>query len=985
MAKGQGSGVVLGFLKYVLGLDSVAFDKGLSDADKRLKATQRSMMKTADSFKSVGAAASKWVTLPIIAAGAGILKMAGNFDAAMNEVGISTQATGKELAKLKELALDIGKNTTKSASESAKAMDSLAKAGLSTSQILDGAARATVALAEATGSELDPAAAAITDTLTNFKMNVGDLPKVINQITGAVNQSKFDFADFQYAMGSAGGVAGKVGVNFEDFAAVLAGTSSSFSSGQDAGTSFKTMLIAIGNPTKKATAVIEKFSLSFYDAAGKLKPMRDIAQQLQEKFAGLSDQARTSAMADLFGSDAMRSGLGLMSLGAKGLDDIAAAIAKTDAAAQAAKRMTGFNAEMEKLGGSLETLAIKIADAGLIQAVTALVTKVADFVDWMSAANPEMLKWGTVIAVVAAAIGPLLIGIGGLVSAASTLLPLFAPIVGLFTGAGAAATAGAAGTVAATGAFAGLGAVLGPIALGVAAAAAAWALFGDKIGPALAGVWAKMQEVLGPKLLEMFETIKASLTELWSGPFGTMMQAAIEQFGNFSAAYTGAFGQALIASIGAMIDLVSGAFKLISGLLDGVSRLLSGDFSGAWKAASTAVVGAGQLLLRAIDGLSLGALSAINRMVTGIGTWIGQKLRATWDWAISKIGEVGKKFAWLYDVVVGHSYVPDMVTQIGTEIARLDAVMVKPIEKATKKSAEAFRNMATETKAIIERLFPEASRLAVLMGELAKLEANTMMDPKLRAAAMSKLLAEIAQQQESARLEALPAAGGFNNIFGGKSAEAAKDKARTDLQEGLEAATRNPTTFEKMQGFWRGTLNDGFRAALNGDLSGFLKSFWTDLLSKSFEKALNSVADSIAKLLSGGGSGGGGGLGSLFSSIFGGGGGGASGAASGIASGIGDAFAGMRAGGGAVMAGKTYMVGERGRELFTPNRSGFVTPNRATAGNRRGGNTYYLSGNLLTPEFWEKISADARGHANAATARVERRMRERADARLGRP
>lgn len=37
-------------------------------------------------------------------------------------------------------------------------------------------------------------------------------------------------------------------------------------------------------------------------------------------------------------------------------------------------------------------------------------------------------------------------------------------------------------------------------------------------------------------------------------------------------------------------------------------------------------------------------------------------------------------------------------------------------------------------------------------------------------------------------------------------------------------------------------------------------------------------------------------------------------------------FAGFRADGGPVTAGKTYMVGERGAEFFTPSSSGFITP-----------------------------------------------------------
>ena len=57
---------------------------------------------------------------------------------------------------------------------------------------------------------------------------------------------------------------------------------------------------------------------------------------------------------------------------------------------------------------------------------------------------------------------------------------------------------------------------------------------------------------------------------------------------------------------------------------------------------------------------------------------------------------------------------------------------------------------------------------------------------------------------------------------------------------------------------------------------------------------------------------------------------------SGISSVIGSVFGGGKAVGGPVMGGTSYLVGERGPELFTPNGSGSITPNNRLAG---GGNT----------------------------------------------
>ena len=55
---------------------------------------------------------------------------------------------------------------------------------------------------------------------------------------------------------------------------------------------------------------------------------------------------------------------------------------------------------------------------------------------------------------------------------------------------------------------------------------------------------------------------------------------------------------------------------------------------------------------------------------------------------------------------------------------------------------------------------------------------------------------------------------------------------------------------------------------------------------------------------------------------------------------IDSAFGGGRAAGGSVVGGTSYLVGERGAELFTPSQSGTITPN-----NRLGGNTINITVN----------------------------------------
>jgi hypothetical protein len=92
--------------------------------------------------------------------------------------------------------------------------------------------------------------------------------------------------------------------------------------------------------------------------------------------------------------------------------------------------------------------------------------------------------------------------------------------------------------------------------------------------------------------------------------------------------------------------------------------------------------------------MATGAINAVRNMVTEIANWVGAKLNAVWDSVKAKIDTVKTAFHGMYDAVVGHSYVPDMVKGIGESIAQLQQLMVDPSLSATQKVGAAFQSLA---------------------------------------------------------------------------------------------------------------------------------------------------------------------------------------------------------------------------------------------------------------------------------------------------
>lgn len=403
---------ILASVSVVLGAEISGFRAAMADARKEL----RGLVQFSEGLKDVGTSLTQYVSAPIALLGAASLKVGGDFQSAFNRVQAATQASGSELEALRKKAQGIAldPNLQFSSVQAAQALENLAKNGASTADILGGAVDATTALATATGAQLATAADITTDVMNNFGKSAEQAAGLVSNITGATVASKFSIDDYRQALGQAGAVAGQLGASFEDFNTALSLTSSGFSSGSDAGTSFKTFLQRLVPQSKEAEEAMHKLGLNFFDTQGKLLPLRDVAGQLQKAFAGLSDQAKNTFGTQIFGADSIRTALLLAKSGSEGFDEMAASIGKVDAAAQGSVLNQGFTGGLEVFKSSVEGLAQAIADSGLLDFFDGLLRKGASLAAGLAQLNPAVLATGTVLAGLAAAVGPVALALGTL-------------------------------------------------------------------------------------------------------------------------------------------------------------------------------------------------------------------------------------------------------------------------------------------------------------------------------------------------------------------------------------------------------------------------------------------------------------------------------------------------------------------------------------------------------------------------------------------
>ena len=314
------------------------------------------------------------------ALGVAAIKTASDFDASMSTVQANTHASAAEMDLLREAALQAGADTIYSASEAAQGINELGKAGLSTSDILNGGLSGALNLAASEGMDVGEAAELMSTALAQFNLSGDRATDVADALAAGAGNASGSAHDLGMALAQAGTVANSYGVSMEETVGTLSAFAKAGMIGSDAGTSLKSMLQMLGNPTDKAKQLMDQLGLSVYDAQGNFIGLAGLAGQLQQSMSGLSQEERNAALATIFGSDAVRAANVLYKEGQKGIDKWTKTVSDSGYAAEmAAARTDNLQGDLEQLSGSVETLLINLGEGGqgplrsLVQTLNTLV------------------------------------------------------------------------------------------------------------------------------------------------------------------------------------------------------------------------------------------------------------------------------------------------------------------------------------------------------------------------------------------------------------------------------------------------------------------------------------------------------------------------------------------------------------------------------------------------------------------------------------
>lgn len=567
--------------------------------------------------------------------------------------------------QLEKLAITMGAKTKYSATEAAEGIEELVKAGVSVKDIINGGLDGALSLATAGELKLADAANIASTALNAFKDDNITVSQAADILAGAANASATDVGELKFGLSAVAAVASGVGESFKDTTTALAVFAQNGLKGSDAGTSLKTMLLNLTPHTDQAAGMMDELNLgttnaaagfkwlvdkgikpvnkttdevakslmelakqqagagasagkiakeydklsktsgfastAFYDQNGNLKSMSEISGVLHNALKGLNSQQRQNALQTMFGTDAIRAGNILYKEGAKGIDDMAAAMGKVKAADVAKQKLDNVKGSIEQLKGSMETAGIAIGNA-LLPGIRKVAETIGSLVDKFNGLSPQMQHFIAIGSVVSAAFLGIVAAIGGLV----------AIIGGAITGIGTIGTF-LLGTAESAGFLATAFSVLtGPIGLVIAAIAglivAGIAIYKnwDSISKFLSNTWnviAQTAVTVWNGIKNFFSQWGTTLLASLAGPIGLLVLAVVKHWDTIK---------------NTTISIWNGITSSLSNLWNNIKTSASNVWNGIKSVASSVWNGIKTAIVSIVDALVKSVQNYYNNMKSGI-------------------------------------------------------------------------------------------------------------------------------------------------------------------------------------------------------------------------------------------------------------------------------------------------------------------------------------------------------------------------------
>ncbi|CUB45514.1 MULTISPECIES: phage tail tape measure protein [Bacillus] len=395
--------------------------KTLEEAAKRASSRVRIMGERMDSIggkmRSVGSSVAMTSGIAFGALALSLrdaVKVGMDFEKQMSKVQAISGGSAAEIAKLREQAKELGATTVFTASQAADAQGFLAMAGFKVNDIYD-AMPGMLSLAAAGQLELGAAADITSNIMSAFALKAKESGHASDVIAYAAANANTNVEQMGEAMKFLAPNANSLGWGMEESAAAIMAFGDAGLQGSIAGQAFGTSLIRLASPTGKASKLVKKLGFDFFDAAGNMKSMPEVVEEMEKGLKGMTKEQQAAALKTIVGAEAYKHWAVLLQKGSKALGDNTKALEKSDGAAKkmADTMLDNAHGSIVAFQSALEGAKIKLTES-LLPALGDLANKGSDLIMMFN-----NLDSGTVQTIAKTAV--LATGVLGVTTAVATL------------------------------------------------------------------------------------------------------------------------------------------------------------------------------------------------------------------------------------------------------------------------------------------------------------------------------------------------------------------------------------------------------------------------------------------------------------------------------------------------------------------------------------------------------------------------------------
>lgn len=412
-------------------------------AMQKIAATGESLKSTGENISNAGKKLLP-VTAAVTAMGGASIQTAANFESSMSQVQATMGITKDSMSTLdgqsvntmdalSNLAKEMGASTAFSATECAEALNYLALAGYDTQQMAD-TLPTVLNLAAAGGIDLASASDMVTDAMSALGMEVSDADVMVDQMAKTASTTNTSVAQLGEGILTIGATAKSVKGGTAELNTALGILANNGIKGAEGGTHLRNIILSLQNPTDKAADAMESLGVQVYDSQGNMRSMNDILGDLNTSMDGMTSAEKDNIISKIFNKTDLAAANALLANTGKSWDNLQSSITNSGGAAQqmADTQLDNLQGQLTLLKSALEGLAISFGQL-LMPAVKSIVGVLQKVVDWLNSLDEGTKKVIVTVALVAGALGPVLIIVGKVISAVGTIMTVIPKLSGAIT------------------------------------------------------------------------------------------------------------------------------------------------------------------------------------------------------------------------------------------------------------------------------------------------------------------------------------------------------------------------------------------------------------------------------------------------------------------------------------------------------------------------------------------------------------------------